>query len=287
MFYQCPPLKASEKSISAMVTLTPAESKRLIAKGVTALPEIKRALKDHIIIIARGTTNTFVAEELLGSFIEHKAEYCRGIIAKGELKVNLRRGAGYDFILRQGKLVNEKPQETIMQYTRNDVFLKGASAIDAEGNAGVLAAGAEGGTIGYSFMPTLARQSQLIIPVGLEKMVPSVLEAAKKCGVYNYKYSIGSPCALIPVPHGKVFTEIQALNMLFGVETTHVASGGIGGAEGVVVLVIEGEEKNVEEAFNLIKAIKGEPPVPCPEVTGPPAATFNYDAKAIQEAGRR
>ncbi len=287
MFYQCPPPKTAGKQIAAMVALTPAESKRLIAKGVAALPEVKNALKQGTIIFGRGTTNTYVAEELIGSFIEHKGEYSRGVIMNGELKVNLRRGGGFDFILKNGKLVDEKPQDVILQFTRNDIFFKGANAIDASGEAGVIAAGAEGGTIGYSFMPTMARAANLIMPVGLEKMIPSVPEAVKVCGVYNYKYSTGNPCALIQVPHGKVVTEIQALNILFGVKATHVASGGIGGSEGTVVLVVEGPEPDLEAAFDLIKSIKGEPNTPAPEITGPPAASLNYNAKAIQDAGRR
>ena len=50
------------------VTLTPSESKRLIARGVKALPSVQHALKNNTIILAGGTTNAFIAEELLGSF---------------------------------------------------------------------------------------------------------------------------------------------------------------------------------------------------------------------------
>ncbi|MFH0847496.1 MAG: hypothetical protein V1894_05545 [Chloroflexota bacterium] len=287
MFYQCPPPLTDGKQVAAMVSLTPAESKRIIARGITVLPEIKRALKEGVIIIGRGTTNTFVTEELLGSVIENKAEYSRGIITNGELKVNLRRGGGYDFVLKDGELWNAKPQEVILQFTRNDVFLKGASAIDASGEAAVLAANPEAGTIGYAMMPLTARGANLIVPVGLEKMVPSVAAAVRKCGVYNYKYSTGSPCSLIPLINAKVVTEIQALSLLFGVNATHVASGGIGGSEGSVVLVIEGTATCLEKAFDFIKSIKGEKPVPSPMVMGAPASSFNFDARAIQGADRR
>ena len=54
------------------VTLTPAESKRLIAMGVAALPEVKRALREGIVIVAVGTTNARVAEELLGRKIDRR-----------------------------------------------------------------------------------------------------------------------------------------------------------------------------------------------------------------------
>lgn len=287
MFYQYPLPALTGKSISALVSLTPAESKRLIAKGVAEMPEVKKAKESGIIIVARGTTNTFVVEEVVGVAMEHKGEYSRGIITGGELRTNQRRGTGNDFVLRNGEKWDIRPQEAITQFTSNDIFFKGASAVDATGEAAVLAAGADAGTIGYALPILMARKANLIVPVGLEKLVPSVIEATRKCGVYNYKYSTGSPCALIPLVHAKVVTEIQALAILFGVSATHVASGGIGGSEGTVVLVIEGAEENLEKAFAFIKTLKGEPPVPAPEIMGPEAASLGYDAKAIQNAPRR
>jgi len=286
MFYQYTP-PTGGKTVSAMVTLTPAESKRLIARGVVQLPEVQEALASGIIIIARGTTNTFVAEEIMGEVIEHKQEYSRGIIAGGELKLNLRRGGGHDFVLRNGELWDIPPREAILEFTQNDVFIKGASAIDASGEAAVLAAGAEWGTIGYALPPVTARGANLIVPVGMEKMVPSVAEAVQKCGVFKYKYSTGSACALAPLLNAKVVTEIQVLGVLSGVRVTHVASGGIGGSEGSVVLVLEGGEQNLEAAFSLVKTIKGEPSVPSPEVTGKPASSLNYDPQIIRETNRR
>ena len=41
----------------------------------------------------------------------------------------------------------------------------------------------------------------------------------------------------------------------------HICSGGVGGSEGAVTLSIEGNEASVKKAFDLIKSIKGEPPV--------------------------
>ena len=37
--------------------LTVAESKRLIAKGVAALPEIQNAMQEGMVVVATGTTN--------------------------------------------------------------------------------------------------------------------------------------------------------------------------------------------------------------------------------------
>ena len=54
-------------------------------------------------------------------------------------------------------------------------------------------------------------------------------------------------------------TEIDALRILAGAETFHVASGGCSGSEGAVTLVAEGQARNVEKAIQLIESIKGEP----------------------------
>ncbi len=296
MFYESPISEVTGEVTKALIILTPAESKRLIARGVVAMPEVKNALKSGLIIIGRGTTNTFVAEELMKSAKNkaayklkamNKGEYTRGVVASGELNVNARRGTGFDIVLKNGQILDEDPREIIKQFTKNDVFFKGANAVDAWGEAGVLCAGEDAGTIGYAMMTMIARDANLIVPVGLEKMVPSVEAGVNETGVYNYKYSTGSPCVLVPLVKGKVVTEIQALAILFGVNATMAGGGGIGGSEGAVTLVIEGEEVSVDKAFALIKSIKGEEPVPAPEIVRPSGAKFNWDAKAIQEAGRR
>ena len=44
--------------------LNPSQSKRIIAKGVANLPQIKDALKSGKIFVCRGSTNAYVLEEL-------------------------------------------------------------------------------------------------------------------------------------------------------------------------------------------------------------------------------
>ncbi|MFC1872019.1 hypothetical protein ACFLYF_06465 [Chloroflexota bacterium] len=290
MFYQtCLPQEARDNRVSALVTLTPSESKRLIARGVAEIPEIKKALEKGLIIIARGTTNAFVAEEIIGMSIDAKAdEYGRGLIAGGELRVNMKRAAerniASDFVLRQGKLDEIQPREAIKEFTGDDVFIKGASALDASGQAAVLVADGDGGTIGWALPTVTARAAHLIVPVGLEKLIPSVVLASPKCGIFRFKYSTGLPCALIPLINAKVVTELQAFELLTEVAATHVASGGIGGSEGAVVLALEGSEAAIEQALELVKAIKGEAPVKPPQKTTPGAAIFNYNPKALRDS---
>ena len=54
-----------DEIMQAHAVFTVAESKRLIAKAVVRMPLVEEALKDGIVIVCKGTTNTYVAEELL------------------------------------------------------------------------------------------------------------------------------------------------------------------------------------------------------------------------------
>ncbi len=245
---------------AALVVLNVSESKRLIAKGVAALPEVKKALTSGTIIISRGITDAYVAEEITGAKIPLKARYTIGCVSGGKLTVNTSPDKLPAYVLKDGKPVRLPPAEALKNFSGNDVFIKGASAIDREGNAAVLVSHENGGTMGESFGIVTARGARFIVPVGLEKLVPSVSKALPKCGTHRFKYATGVPCGLFPMPNATVVTEIQALEVLTGVMATQVAAGGFAGSEGAVVLAIEGPEPHVEKAFNLVQSIKGEPP---------------------------
>ena len=54
------------KIVQSGAILTVAESKRLIAKAVAQMPIVKNALANGMVIIIKGTTNAYVAEEITG-----------------------------------------------------------------------------------------------------------------------------------------------------------------------------------------------------------------------------
>ena len=281
MFYYQPSWnqETTEAPIRALVSLTSAESKRLIAKGVAVLPEIKQALEQGIVAIGRGTTNAFVVEEITGQTLEPKCHYVAGIIVDGELSVVPQGTRLKPIALRNGTPVSMAPNEIIHEFGERDVFIKGANAVDAEGNAGVLAASEVGGTIGAVLAIILARGSYLIVPVGLEKLIPSVEQAARAAGIFRFKYSTGLPTGLVPIPNALVVTEVQAFQVLTGVKAVPIAAGGVAGSEGTVVLSLEGKAAQIEQALSLVKSIKGEPAVGRPSSrANPPAADLNYDA---------
>jgi hypothetical protein len=245
------------------------------------LPEVRNALRKGTVIISRGVTCAFVAEEVVGMRIEAKAQYAMGCVCNGETTINTSPDRLAPYVIRDGKPADIVPAEAVKGFTRDDVLIKGANAVDREGNAADLVINEFGGSLGEAMPIVAGRGAHFICPVGLEKLIPSVSEAAPKCGIFRFKYATGLPCGLIPLVNARVVTEIQALEILCGVSATHVASGGIGGSEGAIVLSIEGEEEPLEKAFDLIKSIKGEPPVAAPPKILPPAAASNYDAQKM------
>ena len=257
----------SAGSMSGILVLTSSESKRLIAKAVTALPEVKAALKRGRVVIANGSTTAFVVEEILSVKLD-KAMYCSGLIFDGAMGVIQSEHRSNPYVLVDGKTVPITYGEALKDFEAGDVFIKGANAVDPKGHVGILLGSNVSGTIGAAIGPIVARGAHLIVPVGLEKLVPDVIEASRKCGLRKLKYPIQGTAGYFPVVTATVVTELQALKTLTGVTATHVASGGIGGSEGSVILVVEGTEEQVNQAYQIINSIKGEPPIPGPGEKG-------------------
>ena len=280
MFYEVNVPEPGEDKVAALITLNPSESRRLIAKATVALPEVQAAMKKGWIIIARGITNAYVSEEMFNVKVEPKSQQTVGLITGGNTNGNTAPPPCTMHVVHDGKVVeNADSNKEILNFGQNDVFIKGANAIDPQGNAGIMASSIKGGTWGM-FTPILTgRNSHLIIAAGLEKLVPSVMDACDHSGVYYYKWSCGLPAKLTPVLSGKIVTEIQALGLLAGVKAHHICSGGVGGSEGAVTLSIEGDEARVKKAFDLVLSIKGEPPTSVAKtffVSDP--ADFKHDA---------
>ena len=59
---------------------------------------------------------------------------------------------------------------------------------------------------------------------------------------------MGMPVELSSLTSALVLTEVEALGIVAGVRARPVASGGIGGSEGAVVLLIEGYKENIDLA---------------------------------------
>lgn len=248
--------------MKAIFTLTSAESKRLVAQGVVQLPEVQAALQDGYIYLAGGTTNAFIAEELTGVRIISKGDYTAGVITKGVHCVTDANLRMKPLVLKAGQPVDMSLPEVLEVFTGQDVFIKGGNALDPEGNVGVLVGESWGGTIGRALGRLIALGAKLILPIGLEKMIPSVITAADFAGIDQVNYSLGMKVGLIPICYGSVITELDALVLLTEIDQViHLSSGGIDGSEGAVTLGLTGTETEIQKVAKLIKKIKGEPTI--------------------------
>lgn len=243
----------------AQVTLNSTESKKLIAKGVAVLPSVKKAMKEHSIIVAGGTTNGYVAEELTGEKFDKITAYTIGIVTGGITTLSDEDGRVPPYVITNGKKRDRDYhwKDYMKDITPGDIFIKGANALDHTGMVGVLASNNTGGTIGGAWGTLMQRGIEIVCPVGLEKFIPDVREAVEFMKGKATDEAMGDKVALMPVMGATVVTEITALKLLFNVEAKCIAAGGIDGSEGAITLVIDGEEKDVKRALAEIKQIKG------------------------------
>ncbi len=245
-----------------LVTLTPAEGKRLIAKGLLATDLIKEALKSGYLCITLGTTSAYLVEEILGEY--DKTKHIAGIVVPKGLAVTDPKKRAFDAIFHKGEyLEGKKVKDVLEQMGPNDVIIKGANGLDENYVPLILLASDTGGTWGSFIGAALSRNIKIIMPVGLEKSIPVAYEEI--CGQFgkdDWEYSIGTPVGIAGVTEGVAFTEIDALEALFGVDAAPISAGGVNGAEGSVTLFIEGTEGEILAAYEFLKDVKGEPPFP-------------------------
>lgn len=243
-------------------TLTPSEGKRLIGQAVASLESVRTALDNGIIVVATGTTNAYVVEELIGKRIKNKGLFTVGVVtAKGCCVTNPHKRHDH-CIIDHGTVVEMKTVDLpkiLSRMESNDVFIKGANAIDPFGSAAVLLGGLGGGTIGASWGHIAEKGIKFIIPVGLEKLVPFNLSSViLKTGKRSVDKTLGAAVGMMIV-HGEIITELEAFQTLAGVKAFPIGGGGINGGEGAKIFVLEGTDTSLKIAWNLLKRIKGEP----------------------------
>lgn len=241
--------------------LTPAMGKRLIGKGMAAHPAVASAVKNGTLVIVAGTTNGYVAQEILtglgqlGDFT--RSGFRRGVVVSPSIDpAAIKADFPGDVVLVKGAW---QPTKEIFDVVDNmqagDVILKGANALDmTTRQAGLLIGHPMGGTIGAAISALIGRRVTLIVPVGLEKRI---------CGnLWELAAELNGPTAegprFMPLP-GQVFTELDAIELLTGAKSKLIAGGGIRGAEGSVWIGVCGTQGQVAAAAELIKSVSGEP----------------------------
>ena len=245
-------------------TLTPSEGKRLIGRAIAQMDIVQNALKEGTIIVATSTTNAYVIEELLGKKIEDKGMFTAGVVTAKGCCVTDSKGRYGHHVIEKGEVTEMKTPDlpkVLAKMGPEDVFIKGANAIDPFGAAAILLGGAGGGTIGTAWGYVTANGINAIIAAGLEKLVPiSLADVVSKTGIRTVDRSLGMAVGLMVV-QADVITELEAFNQLTGVEAIPIGGGGIDGGEGSKIFVLEGDEPSIKAAYDLVCDIKGEPPL--------------------------
>jgi len=237
--------------------LTVAESKRLIAKGVAALPQVQSAMEAGMVVVATGTTNAYVLQEMWGKNFDLR-RYRSGMTTpkEPEKKDEPMDERIPDIIFKNGEVDESLNRFNAVEHMKKgDIYIKGANALDYINNmAGVLIGSSTGGTVGAVLGSIIGKKIELIIPIGLEKLV--VDDMFELSWIASQLDSEGP--SLWPIS-GTIITEIEALGVLTGVDAYLYSAGGVAGAEGAVRLLIDGTDEDVQTALDLIESIKGEP----------------------------
>lgn len=243
---------------TALVVIRPVEGQRLIGRAVAALPQVRARTQSGRMVIVGGSTTRYVAWALTG--VDPGLEtFAVGWIRDGLLgeTPHAKRGPG-PLLFEEGVQTRGWPAPLLDRFGAFDVYIKGANAIDAQGNAAVLIGSPTGGTIGAALAILLARGGTLILPVSLGKTIPSVPAACGLLGQGRMDRVMGTPVGYIPIMAGcaTLVTEINALHLLCGVEATHVAAGGVDDSAGAIVLHLLGKPEQVEAAWRLLTTLR-------------------------------
>ncbi len=240
--------------------LTPAAGKRLIAKGIAKLPEVRTALKEGTVLIIGGTTNAALAEELLTETGQtegfDRRGFFRGITVPKGFKYEPALSIG-DVVIKNGEWLKGKTVYDVSDsLTKGDIIFKGANAVNLEEDqAGVLLGSSDIGTAGPVLKAVYGRRVRLIVPVGVEKRVSAPMKTLSD--VCNDPEATG--LKFLPLP-GEVFTEIQAIEFLTGTSAEILGGGGVCGAEGGCYFLAEGDEADIAELKKLISEVETEKP---------------------------
>jgi hypothetical protein len=246
--------------------ITPAAGKRLIAKALAKYPAITESLESRTVAIIAGTTNGYVAEEILSNIGQmygfSRKRFFRGVVlppggpVTSTGRVKDESGFPGDVVIKEGIWQKGKTIfDVVDDLKEGDVILKGANALNLpRRQAGIYIGDPFGGTIGAAIQAVVGRRVRLILPVGIEKRVYSDLnDLATRLNVPG----VQGP-RLLPVP-GEIFTEIEAISFLTGAKAEQVAGGGVSGAEGSVWLAVSGENEQIKSAEKLLNSIAREP----------------------------
>lgn len=254
--------------VSKQVFLSPAGGKRLIALALSRQQEVLKALEERTVVIVAGTTNAYLAQELLKLTGEKDFPlhgFFRGIIRREAIPKDIARVSG-DVVITHGVWQRGRTIHDVGDSLQEgDLIFKGANAVDLQsGEAAVLAGNPTSGTMGVIYRAVVGRRARLITPVGVEKRVDGPISTL--CALCNAPGAVGERLA---PSFGTVFTELDAIRSLSGTEPHLVAAGGVCGCEGGAFFQCTGSEEQIialrewiaranrEPVFSFSSAVRG------------------------------
>lgn len=238
-------------------SLTVAEGKRLIARGVAVLPQVRQAMEDGIVVVTRSTTGGYVLEELLGEAVDRRS-FVTGKTLPGAHpeRGKLLSADTPEVVFRKGER-GEGDDDLIDELSAGDVIIKSPNALKyEEGLVGYLIGAATGGTVGKYLGPSHGKHLHFVAPCGLEKQVAGDLVMASQMLMEAGAAARGPSLWVTPA---EIVTELDAIALLTGAAALQIAAGGIMGAEGAAWITAIGDDDEVERVRELIDSVKGEP----------------------------
>ena len=245
-----------EGDVMSGINLTVAEGKRLIAKGIANHPQVKERMKKGTIVITTGSTNTYVAEELI-NLTDPRGSFVIGYVTpKGKGSVNAGMDLTPDIVIIDGKRVDMKYEEALKKATPEDIVFKGGNMLNYEKKQAAVCIGSENGGPAGLVRETYAH---LIIPIGLEKETFGDLYAYEKL-LENKPPRSSAPRVWVHPEKSEIFTEIEAIKVMADVNIIPFASGGLAGREGGISLAVYGSKEEVQKALDFVATVQGEAP---------------------------
>ena len=240
----------------AGINLTVAEGKRLIAKGIANHPQVIERMKKGTIVILTGSTNTYIAEELV-NLSEPRGSFVLGYIMPNGAP-NFKEGVAptKDITIIDGKWVDMPYEDALNNAQKGDIVFKGANMLNYEKKQTALCVGSVDGGPARRARETRA---DMFIPVGLEKEISGDLSAIVDL-LTNKPEGITTPRIWLHPSDAIIYTEIEAIKTVAAVNVVPFAAGGIAGREGGISLAIYGKKDEVQKALDLVASVQGEAP---------------------------
>ena len=257
----------------AQVVLTASESRKLIARAVSQLDEVRDALRHSKIVVCTGSISPDILEALgFGPIPEEE----RGLYICGMIRGEGLCTTDFDVVrsatfIERGRLIENPGRGFMKNFGSGDVYIKSPNILDRNGLAGVLAGAPRGGRVAQMVFELQDQGFGIVAPTLLLKSAPiDVKDLIETVSQENFSrdasglviYSCGMPVNLVPLPKRTVVvTEIEAIKKLFGLTAKPIGMSGVGSWADAVALSVEGPEGDVRGFWEYVCSIKGLRPI--------------------------